>query len=53
MKIGDWVKHSKLGIGKILEFCKYGGLLVDFSNKSGVLVRVVHFSTVIILMNYL
>ena len=38
MKIGDRVKHIRLGVGKILELGKYG-CLVDYSNKSGVLVR--------------
>lgn len=48
MKVGDRVKHPILGEGKILKFCKYGGLLVDFSDKQGVLVRVVHLESVII-----
>lgn len=49
MKVGMRVKHPRLGEGTILELCKHGGLLVDFTNKQGVLVRVVHSGSVIIL----
>lgn len=42
MKIGSRVKHVRLGEGIVLEFCKYGGVLVDFSNTLGILVRVSH-----------
>ena len=42
MTVGSRVKHPKLGTGCILEFRKYNGVLVNFSNKQGVLVRVVH-----------
>ena len=40
MKIGTRVKHVRLGEGTIVAFCKYGGVLVDYSNDKGVLVRV-------------
>jgi len=42
MKIGSRVKHVKLGEGTIVAFCKYGGVLVNYSNDDGVLVRVSH-----------
>ena len=42
MKIGSRVRHARLGEGIILDFCKYGGVLVDYSNDKGVLVRVSH-----------
>lgn len=42
MKIGTRVKHVRLGEGTIVAFCKYGGVLVDYSNDKGVLVRVSH-----------
>ena len=42
MKIGDRVKHPRLGKGTIIAFCKYDGILVDYSNDKGVLVRVSH-----------
>ena len=45
MKSGDRVNHPKLGNGIILELCKYGGALVNFSDSSGVLVRVVHITS--------
>ena len=45
MKIGDRVKHPRLGVGVIIEFCKYGGVLVNYSNDRGVLVRVSHRDT--------
>ena len=45
MTVGSRVKHPNLGFGNILEFRKYGGVLVDFSTKDGVLVRVVHKSS--------
>jgi len=41
MKVGHRVWHPKLGKGIILEFRKYNGVMVDFSDSSGVLVRVV------------
>ena len=41
MKIGSRVRHHRLGEGVILEFCKYGGVLVNFSDDTGILVRVV------------
>ena len=42
VKIGSRVKHPKLGEGFVIEFCKHGGVRVDYSNDSGVLVRVSH-----------
>ncbi len=42
MKIGSRVKHPRLGKGTIIDFCKYGGVLVDYSDDKGVLVRVSH-----------
>ena len=42
MTEGSRVKHPRLGTGRILEFRKYNGVLVNFSNKQGILVRVVH-----------
>jgi len=42
VKIGSRVKHGRLGKGTILAFCKYDGVLVDFSDDTGVLVRVSH-----------
>ncbi len=42
MKLGDRVKHPRLGVGIILQFCKHDGVMVNFSDKSGVLVRVVY-----------
>ena len=42
MKIGSQVKHTRLGEGTIVAFCKYGGVLVDYSDDKGVLVRVSH-----------
>ncbi len=42
MKIGSRVKHAKLGEGTIIAFCKYGGVLINYSNDRGVLVRVSH-----------
>ena len=42
MKIGSRVKHLRLGEGTIVAFCKYGGVLVDYSNDKGILVRVSH-----------
>ena len=39
MKVGDLVRHPRLGDGKILEFRKYQMALVDFSDKTGVMVR--------------
>ena len=45
MKIGSRVKHARLGEGTIVAFCKYGGVLVDYTNDQGVLVRVSHRDT--------
>lgn len=42
VKIGSRVRHNRLGDGVVLEFCKYGGVLVDFSSTLGILVRVSH-----------
>ena len=42
MKIGSRVRHVRLGEGIILDFCKYGGVLVNYSDDKGVLVRVSH-----------
>tara|TARA_B100001250_G_C19101695_1_gene487178 strand:- start:46 stop:198 length:153 start_codon:yes stop_codon:yes gene_type:complete len=41
MKAGERVHHPRLGDGIILELRKYGGAMVDFSDSSGVLVRIV------------
>ena len=49
MKIGSRVKHARLGEGTIVAFCKYGGVLVDYSSDKGVLVRVSHRDTLEIL----
>lgn len=45
MKIGSRVRHHRLGEGRVLDFCKYGGVLVDYSNDKGILVRVSHKDT--------
>lgn len=45
MKIGSRVKHERLGYGTVVAFCKYGGVLVDYSDDTGVLVRVSHRDT--------
>ena len=45
MKIGSRVKHPRLGEGIIIDFCKHGGVLVDYSDKRGILVRVSHRDT--------
>ena len=45
MKIGSRVKHHRLGIGIIIKFCKYGGVMVNYSNEKGVLVRVSHINS--------
>tara|TARA_B100000131_G_C17960875_1_gene550372 strand:+ start:138 stop:311 length:174 start_codon:yes stop_codon:yes gene_type:complete len=42
ISVGTRVRHPKFGIGTVLELRKYGGMMVDFSSKGGVLVRVVH-----------
>jgi len=42
MKKGDIVMHASLGLGRIIEVCKYGGLMIDYSDKTGVMVRVSH-----------
>lgn len=44
MKMGDRVNHPKLGIGTIIELCKYSAAMVNFSDDTGVLVRVVKLS---------
>ncbi len=49
MKVGSRVKHSRLGEGFVISFCKHGGVLVDYSNDKGVLVRVSHISSLEIL----
>ena len=46
VKIGSRVKHPRLGEGIIIDFCKYGGVLIDYSNDKGVLVRVSHRDTI-------
>jgi len=46
MKKGDIVTHSKLGRGKVLKVCKYGGLMIDYSDSTGVMVRVSHEDSV-------
>ena len=43
--VGARVYHPKLGYGVIIELKKYNGVMVDFSNSSGVLVRVCHLSS--------
>ena len=45
MNVGSRVYHSRLGRGIIIKFCKYGGVLVNYSNKDGVLVRACHVSS--------
>ena len=42
MKIGPRVRHARLGEGTVVAFCKYDGVMVDYSNDKGVLVRVSH-----------
>ena len=42
MKIGSRVRHARLGEGVIIAFCKFGGVMVNYSNDQGVLVRVSH-----------
>ena len=49
VKIGSRVKHPRLGEGTIVAFCKYGGVLVDYSDDKGVLVRVSHRDTLEVL----
>ena len=51
MKVGSRVKHPKLGEGTILEFCKYGAVIIDFSDDKGVLVRVSHISSLEVIDN--
>jgi hypothetical protein len=46
MKKGDMVMHPTLGRGKVLEGCKYGGLMIDYSGKTGIMVRVSHKDSV-------
>lgn len=38
MKVGDRVRHQRLGEGVLHTKCKYGWL-VNFSNKDGILIR--------------
>ena len=46
MKIGDLVRHMGKGwIGTILSFEENGGVLIDLSDKQGVMCRVIHFSS--------
>jgi len=45
VRVGSLVKHLRLGKGVIIEFCKFGGVLVNYSDDKGVLVRVSHIST--------
>ena len=45
MKIGTRVKHARLGEGTIIGFCKYDGILVDYTSDRGILVRVSHKDT--------
>ena len=45
MKIGSRVKHPRLGEGIVLEFRKHGGVMIDFSDQNGILVRVCHTSS--------
>ena len=42
MKIGSRVRHGRLGDGTVIAFCKYDGVMVDYSNDKGILVRVSH-----------
>ena len=42
VKIGSRVRHERLGEGTIIAFCKYGGVMIDYSNDKGILVRVSH-----------
>lgn len=49
MKVGDRVKHARLGEGTIIDLCKYEGVMVDYSDDRGVLVRVSHKSSLEIL----
>jgi len=49
VKIGYRVKHPRLGEGVIIGFCKYGGILVNYSDDRGVLVRISHKSSLEIL----
>ena len=45
MKIGSRVRHHRLGEGTVLSFGKYGGVLINYSNDKGILVRVSHKDT--------
>ena len=45
MRIGSRVRHPRLGEGTIIEFCKFGGVLVNYSSDKGILVRVSHVSS--------
>ncbi len=46
MKKGDIINHSKLGKGIVIKVCKYGGLMINYSDKTGVMVRVSHKDSV-------
>ena len=46
MKKGDIVYHLKLGSGTVIKVCKYGGLMIDYSDKTGVMVRISHKDSV-------
>ena len=46
MKEGDTVNHSKLGRGVVIRVCKYGGLMIDYSDKTGVKIRISHIDSV-------
>lgn len=45
MRVGSIVKHKVLGVGKVIEFCKYSGVIVNYSNDEGILVRVSHIDS--------
>lgn len=45
MKVGSRVKHVRLGEGTVLAFGKYDGVMVNYSNDRGVLVRISHRSS--------
>ena len=40
------INHSKLGKGIVIKVCKYSGLMIDYSDKTGVMVRVSHKGSV-------
>ena len=45
VKVGSRVKHVRLGEGTVLAFGKYDGVMVNYSNDRGVLVRISHRSS--------